>query len=680
MSETRYDIFSPPVRQDTRDVELQPFNSVNSRIDPDFSRDHRPPSSSSSLQGLHSQVGRYSWHIICLGLHATFTILYLAQIPIMHRGLERRIQVAVGRETDRISLAVQISLQALAIAYLSAALFVSQKLFMHRLLIVQQTLTSSHDQYSSWLGLGSAAFALFKQRSAASNLKWLILIAMYLAASAVVKICTAALFQMSPETIVQTTPVNATGVAGDSLSRFMDGVNHDTLQGQQASSQQLSMVLNYIRFGSFETSGEVRLEGNTIYDLIPLVENATENRQVRVNAYTVHVDCKMLSLGDLLNIAPTNETNPAETGSYWWDFRALSWINLKKQQGPNQYVMPISTVYPILDSNGRMLNKPPLNQTTFVLEKDIAISQVELNGPQSDPNKVIQNTIAAPGQLLSCPQGMAYANHPLWGDGFATNTDVWGGSLGTDGILGLASCTFTWTASSENVDSVKRTLSQPRKLKTNSSWTEATADELAAGSASKWNDFSSYAGDLLMGGSGSTSVGFFKFWCNTTVPQDTSSAALINIFSLDIFSFKYLKLLKKESPKILLHNFENMLEEWLALNIWIYANADGKTKGFASNVVGVPKNVQVSQLTLRAVPVYAGFAASLIMLAVACAIVFTTPVLLSHPNEVGVLQLLWLSDVDIATEKAPTEANLRKAGLKTNISLVNGVGSLRRRD
>ncbi|KAH8810195.1 hypothetical protein DL96DRAFT_1761126 [Flagelloscypha sp. PMI_526] len=689
MSETNQDIPSPLGSHDTTDFELQPFNSEISRIDVDFPRDHSGSRNSLSLQGLHSQVVRYGWHIICLGLHAMFTLLYLAQIPIMCYGLEKKVQVAVGRETDRISLAIQILLQALAIAYLSAALFVTQKLFMHRLLIVRQPLTSSHDQYSSWLGLGSAAFTLFKQRSATGKLRWLFLIAVYLSASAVVKICTAALFQMTPETIVQTIPMNATAVASDSLTRFMDGITNDTLQAAQSIAQQLSMVLNYNQFGSLNPSGEIGLEGNTLYDLIPLVENATENGLVVVNAYTTHVDCKMLSMNDLLRIAPSNEANPAGMRSYWWRLRALAWINLKKQQDPNQFLIPISTIYPILDSSGRSLNKPPLNQTNLVVEQTVIISKVELNEPQSDPNKAIQDDkIDTSGQLLNCPQGVAYANSPLWADGVTTNTDVWSGSLGTDGMVGLASCRFTWTAGTETVDSVKRTLSQPRKLKTTSSWTEATTDELSVGS--KWEDFPGHAAALLMGGNQAPSAGFFRFWCNTTVPYASDSrAATIGIYAMDLFSFKHLGLLGRESPTIMLHDFENMLEEWLALSIWIReylsllyepdANTEGNIKGFASNVVNFPKNVQVSQLTLRAVPVYAGFAASLVMLAVACAIVFTTPVLLSHPNEVGVLQLLWLSDVDLGTKKSPTEANLRKAGLATNISLVHGVGNLRRR-
>ncbi|KAH8810197.1 hypothetical protein DL96DRAFT_1821690 [Flagelloscypha sp. PMI_526] len=663
MSETKYAQLSPLNRQDTKDVELQSLASVNSAIDREFSRNHRRSRSSLSLQPFQVQVGRYSWHILRLGLHATFTILYLTQIPIMHRGLEKHVQVAVGPETDRISLIIQILLQALAIAYLSAALFVSQKLFMHRLLMVQQTLTSSHDQYSSWLGLGSAAFTLFKQRSAKGNLKWLFIIAAYLAASAVVKVCTAALFQMTPEIIVQTMPVNATAAASDGLSRFMDGTTNDTLQVAQAISQQLTMVLNYNRFGTLDPSGVIGLEGNTLYDLIPSVANVTENSQVLVNAYTVHADCKMLSVNDFLSFAPltTPEANPSETGSYWWPFRGLTSINLRKQQGPAQYVVPISTIYPILDSSGRGLNKPPLNQMTPVTENNTSLTLVELNGPKSDPNKAIIDTGDIPDQLYSCPQGMAYSE-----------------SLGTDGIVGLASCSFTWTAGTEPIDPVKRTLYQPRKLKTNSTWTSATADELSASSSSPWDIFPSYAGGLL-GGVAAANTGNFKFWCNSTVPYAYPHFSMLGLFSLDIFSFKYLGLLGKERPKIMLHDFENMLEAWLALNIWIYTNAEDKMKGFASNAVDVPKNVQMSRLTLRAVPVYVGFAASLIMLAVACSIVFTTPVLLSHPNEVGVLQLLWLSDVDLGTEKAPTETNLRKAGLKTNISLVNGVGSLRRR-
>jgi hypothetical protein len=69
------------------------------------------------------------------------------------------------------------------------------------------------------------------------------------------------------------------------------------------------------------------------------------------------------------------------------------------------------------------------------------------------------------------------------------------------------------------------------------------------------------------------------------------------------------------------------------------------------------------------------------MLLIAITIIATTPGLQIHPTEIGVLQLLWLLDVrfDLGHPEAhPTEENLRRAGLTTSVSLINGVGAIRR--
>ncbi|KAH8806980.1 hypothetical protein DL96DRAFT_586972 [Flagelloscypha sp. PMI_526] len=250
-------------------------------------------------------------------------------------------------------------------------------------------------------------------------------------------------------------------------------------------------------------------------------------------------------------------------------------------------------------------------------------------------------------------------------------------------------CSVTWASGFAVVDAQRRTLVEAGKRKNQSAWGDVFQGNLSLPNTRLSPTYNSLGKQSKTGLSPIfDSLGkppgqaVFNFNCNSTSTIYQTWATDWTFF--DIFTDSYLGLTKQETPRIQLYEFENMLEDWVAMNLYIYnkANVIVNLNGGSSNVsTTVPVRRQVSELQLRALPVFAGFFASFIMLLVALAIAFTTPALRSHPNEVGMLQLLWLSDVkfDLGLDIHPTEGNLRKAGLATSVSLVNGVGVLRQR-
>lgn len=156
---------------------------------------------------------------------------------------------------------------------------------MQRVLALPQSLTRSHDEYSSWLGLGSAISSLYKQRVARSGPKSLALITIYLIGSAVLKVTTAALFQLPTVPTIMMFPASSRPIIPPISPEISQG-NHLL----SVAMQLMSLASNRSDTGS-DLIPSVGLSGNQIYDIIDLVPNATETRTVEVNISTVNVKC-----------------------------------------------------------------------------------------------------------------------------------------------------------------------------------------------------------------------------------------------------------------------------------------------------------------------------------------------------------------------------------------------------
>ncbi|KAH8795162.1 hypothetical protein DL96DRAFT_1690265 [Flagelloscypha sp. PMI_526] len=600
-------------------------------------------------------------------MHTSFTILHVVLIIVMHFELEKRVQVQLGPQSETLSLYAQFRVIQV---FLMAELFVTQKLFMHRLLVKHQTLTQSHDQYTSWLGLGSSVTALFKQRTARSGYRWIFLISSYLAASATMKITTAALFQLSPTTIIIPKAIEATSITPSFLTSIMHppviDEDHPTTTYYQPGEYMVgnlreAMVLEKTRLGTWERSlvvDSLVLHGNMLYDTLPQVANATGT--ANISGVVVNAACHSLSTKDFINFTSNTDDSggvrmplpwnlPRDQREYYqdgWRSSPLSPTgNSREVEGNSSlfptFVVPFQSMYGIEDTQGNMLKAIPLNK---LLISDIPQSTGVTPKIFVDEPAIISHDTK---NLVKCPFGLDldyYVFHTAWPDADVVNVSG-------------------------------RTPVDVPKRKDHSSLSELSLAMLSFTETPPFEIFE-------LGGTNPTESAF-AFACNSTLTS--KETWLVDWTSFDLFANQHLGLSNHSTlPRVKLHDLENMIEDWAALNFYLYHKVYSLMKlgniGHTSSV-SVTVRAQVSQLQLRALPVFSGFAASLVMLAIAAIIVFTTPVHHSLPDEIGVLQLLWLSDVKLdlgRPEGLPTEANLRRAGLTTAVKLVHGLGAFRR--
>ena len=64
--------------------------------------------------------------------------------------------------------------------YGALLIWITQKLALRRLLTSRQTLTAMHDEYNSWIGIGSALSTLYGQCRIRSALPWVLCVTVYL--------------------------------------------------------------------------------------------------------------------------------------------------------------------------------------------------------------------------------------------------------------------------------------------------------------------------------------------------------------------------------------------------------------------------------------------------------------------------------------------------------------------
>ncbi|KAH8795930.1 hypothetical protein DL96DRAFT_1646400 [Flagelloscypha sp. PMI_526] len=569
-------------------------------------------------------------------------------------GVERRTRIGL-EQTSFWTTVMQIVLQTTAIVVLASCLLVCQKLFMYRLLTLKQTLTRSHDQYAAWLGIGNAIMTLFKQRSTHSGVSSVLMITVYLAASAALKITTPALFQFALHTTTINTPSTATSIypypfPDTPLRKLLRPELMQLIQLEQDPSGNGS---------SFSTLlSSVGLQGNVIYDVLQPVANATG--QVEVNTCTVSVQChsidhKMMredssGLFDTvllpINIFSVNNDEGVSINGF---------VDKQSRGGDSFYrlstVLPILSFLNITDSRGNHSKRFPL-QSLFFAEYDQSISGkkplVSLSGQPDDPDLMM-------GQVYSAE---------------------------------FALCSLEYTMSKGRVYSNSRTLVGVPERKVTSEWTEHPV-----------KNWSTWTRTPLL------EVGRNSFRDqDAMVPLFTCNRGNNTIMDWHIFreplSFFEMYLLQRlgliptppipdtdgisempQFPSLQLHDFENALEDFIALYLFsgqlAVANDTANDAETSNQIsVAVPTNVLESQLKLSKLPVYVGLTATLLMFAVVLWTALTTPVYQSRIDNLGLLQLLWLSNVDLGVVSRPTERKLRSAGLSRRLRLKDGLASL----
>ncbi|KAH8817861.1 hypothetical protein DL96DRAFT_1751794 [Flagelloscypha sp. PMI_526] len=559
-----------------------------SKLEPNRASFPDPPQSSEHDDNNHDSVSMppnmkvsktKRWHILCAGLHATLALLHLILVVIMIHQAERRVRIDVNRTTIWTTT-TQILLQTFAIVYLAVVLLVSQKIFLARLLLTNQTLTASHDELASWLGLGSALNTLYKQRSTRSRFIPLFLITLYLAASATVKVTTAALFFYQPITITRFQDGALLSMYPDiNYTSFIQMDTIDTPPRLQSILNQFLLVQDdpHIRNASFISAplALVGIEGNTVYDIVPEVSNATS--VMEVNTYTVDVTC---------NTFQENVNWKSTDGGTW----PINFIVL----GPPTMAKIIIHCDSLQMSVYNDTSRASVNQTHF----------------QS---------------------------------GFCRSTVRQGKEMANVRTRGLVNPRLSFRVS----------------------------------------------GSLPAFGQGqldpSSSLELLPM-CYTTESNVTDKPIIINHQKLRIFppaKFENSSLSSYPWPTTMIHNLENAIEDYIAGFLFVphwrvLENSVERLQpsALAANQVQsqVPYEVTVLELQLSPVPVYVGFSASLIMLAIALWIVFTTPTIHhSALDSLGLLQLFWLAGyAGLEPELRPTEHKLRRAGQEIRVTLEEG--------
>ncbi|KAH8797311.1 hypothetical protein DL96DRAFT_1641930 [Flagelloscypha sp. PMI_526] len=613
----------------------------------------------------NSIVRYWSTHTLSIALHVCFVLLHVVLIIVMCLGAEKKVHVPWGYWTTFWTTGIQFILQTFAIGYLAIALFAAQKLFMQRILASPQTLTTSHDQYISWLGLGGALSSLYKQRSTASATRSLVLIAVYMAASAAVKVTTSTLFQLSPVYLPGEIQATATSMQPKGPRGLIDGEASGKIIDLQAK------IMELVNQNATSFVSTVGMDGNTLYDVIPVTANATGT--VEVNTYRINVTCQMVDYDLWKKNYPFKYVSrrlilfPGTVRYHW----------LQAQNSPGNtstFIIPLMTFLNISDSQGVYLKRYPLSSVHFLYESYTYDAFYEFilaedRGPQS-----------------SCSSLYAY----LYPRG---PTTIRQGFRGVVDTVQLSACGIEVVTGKSQVDAQRRTLVDPPIRKVSSSWSVYPG---SAPDPSKWSASDEGYPDsgILFGKPGNTGQVLQRWGCmgNVTDSQTGFNSGTQDSSFFETFAFQRMGLYGSSDsgaqqeglPSTTLHEIENILEDYVTMSFFASqkANNTAQIEALASEQasVTIPQMILMSQLTLRPLPVFLGSGAALVMLAVVIWIALTTHLIHSPPNDLGLLQILWLSDVNLGPVVRPTENKLRRAGNEITVVLQDGLGTMRKRD
>ncbi|KAL1661063.1 hypothetical protein GGF50DRAFT_129783 [Schizophyllum commune] len=244
----------------------------------------------------------YALHGFLVGLHLALGILHL--LP-----LEQSITFSLSPDDDpsdtSLAVAMTMSGTIFATLYGSLLIWITQKLALMRLLTSRQTLTAMHDEYNSWIGIGSAMLALAGQRRIRSALPWVSCITAYLVCitalhSTVPSMVTVKIGEVDFEDYVTTRlaypDVKGMLYSGASSSDTAPNLYH-------ALFTDASSLLPYIAL--LNGDQEPGLARSTIYDItMPEAGMRQSNSTTLVNSTTFSVKCGKLESLELEDYYP----------------------------------------------------------------------------------------------------------------------------------------------------------------------------------------------------------------------------------------------------------------------------------------------------------------------------------------------------------------------------------------
>ncbi|KAI5835907.1 hypothetical protein K523DRAFT_411177 [Schizophyllum commune Tattone D] len=294
-------------------------------------------------------------HIFLVIMHITLLILCL-----LH--LEENVVVPITDNNsfgDLTSTAVTVSATLFATFYGALLIWMTQRLALRRLLTSQQTLTAMHDEYNSWIGLGSALMTLYGQTRIRSAVGSISCITSYLVNAAILHVTIPAMFSLQVGTLLHSADVTSLAAYPrvdhifDVRSNWRNSDNH--LLGTLLSDA--SSLLPYVALTDAHQT--VGLDGATMYDQLLVTDG---NGTVFVEATTFNVTCG--TLNDLTfveeKVTPEDNRLPTYNVSHVYPNGTLQTNVVLK------YIYLNNTMVLGFRSKGPFDSTPDLNRTFYL--------------------------------------------------------------------------------------------------------------------------------------------------------------------------------------------------------------------------------------------------------------------------------------------------------------------------
>ncbi|KAL1705026.1 hypothetical protein EV121DRAFT_204460 [Schizophyllum commune] len=229
----------------------------------------------------------YAMHMILVLTHVTLLVVCL-----LH--LEENVVVQLSDDSfgDLTSTAVTVSATIFATIYGALLIWMTQRLALRRLLTSQQTLTAMHDEFNSWIGLGSALMTLYGQSRIRSTIGSISLITSYLVNAAILHVTIPAMFSLQVGTQLQPAEVISLAAYPRIDHMFSTMADRTNTEGHLLTTllSDASSLLPYVALS--EAHQTVGLDGATMYDQL-LVNDG--NGTVSLEATTFNVTCGTLN-------------------------------------------------------------------------------------------------------------------------------------------------------------------------------------------------------------------------------------------------------------------------------------------------------------------------------------------------------------------------------------------------
>ncbi|KAF8449309.1 hypothetical protein L210DRAFT_3640903 [Boletus edulis BED1] len=214
----------------------------------------------------------------CYALHIVLVALHIVILVLLVHHPEHSVVIPI--ETNILTTGLSALLQAVYTLYSAILVVITQRLALFRIVGNRRKLTTVHDVFGAWTGIGAAIHVLWQQHQVASSILEITTVVTYLASMLVLHI--------GSSSIMQWQVFNSTLV--DTLTSDL-AVPSNVVDTSQLRWEWIFPVLQSSSLdASVSTYG---LSNNTIYDM-PQVPTHVAFLEASVNATTISVQCGLV--------------------------------------------------------------------------------------------------------------------------------------------------------------------------------------------------------------------------------------------------------------------------------------------------------------------------------------------------------------------------------------------------